>query len=494
MERRAEQLHEARRAKVEALRQAGLAPFGAHFPDRRLAGDLLTTFAERSAEELESTAPRVRVAGRVISLRPHGRAGFAHLQDGSGRIQLYLRIDDLSEASRTVWSQLDLGDIVGAEGLLMRTRTGELSVRVAELQMLTKALRPLPDKHGGLRDLEERYRSRHLDLLVNPDSRAVFEARSRVLSALRRTLESEGFLEVETPVLLPLAGGAATRPFLTYHNTLARELSLRIATELHLKRLVVGGMERVFEIGRVFRNEGLSTRHNPEFTSLEAYQAYAGYREMMDLTEQLVQAAALAACGSLQAGELDLSAPFRRTTMIAAVQEATAIDFAALPSDEAARQAVAAAGYAVEAPGRSEPTWGSLLAALFERYGEERLVQPTFVVGHPVETSPLARRDRSDPRLTERFELYVQGREIANAFSELNDPEEQRARFEAQLAQRAAGDQEAHPLDEEFLAALETGLPPTGGLGIGIDRLVMLLTGAPSIRDVILFPTLRERS
>lgn len=489
MQSREAQIHESRRAKLEALRQAGIDPFGTRFPGRRLAGDLQAAFAGTSAEQLEQAAIPVRAAGRLVSIRPHGKTGFAQIQDGTGWIQLYLRPGDLPEGDQLVWKQLDLGDIVGVDGLLMRTRTGELSIRTERLQMLTKALRPLPDKHGGLRSREERYRSRHLDLLANPDSRAVFEGRSRTIAALRRTLEAESFLEVETPVLVPLAGGAAARPFLTHHQALDRELSLRIATELHLKRLVVGGMERVYEIGRVFRNEGLSTRHNPEFTTLEAYQAYADYRDMMDLVERLIQAAALAVTGGLQVGELSFAAPFQRTTMIEAVREATGLDFAALPSDEAARQAVADAGCG-DSPGA---TWGALLADLFERHAEERLIQPTLVLGHPVETSPLAKRNPADPRLTERFELYAQGREIANAFSELNDSDEQRARFEAQLALRAAGDEEAHPLDEEFLAALENGLPPTGGLGIGVDRLVMLLTGAPSIRDVILFPTLRER-
>jgi len=492
---REELLQEARRAKVGALRQAGVDPFGSRFPDRRLMGDLLREYGAASAEELEAARHTVRVAGRVVSIRSHGKAGFAHLQDGSGRLQLYLRLPELDAQSGLIWNQLDLGDIIGADGELMRTRTGELTVKAASLTMLTKALRPLPDKHGGLKNVEQRYRARHLDLLVNPESRAVFEARTRIVSSLRRTLDELGFLEVETPVLVPLAGGAAARPFLTYHNALDRHLSLRIATELHLKRLVVGGLERVYEIGRVFRNEGISTRHNPEFTSLEAYQAYADYRDMMDLTERLVQNAALAASGSLRVGEIDLSGPFRRVTMAEVVREATGIDVLTLGSsgDEqrdarAVRAAAEAAGYAVEAT-----TWGGLLAELFEKYAEDRLVQPTFVIGHPVETSPLAKRDPADPRLTERFELYVQGRELANAFSELNDPDDQRRRFEAQLAQRQAGDEEAHPMDEDFLAALEVGLPPTGGLGIGVDRLVMLLTGAPSIRDVILFPTLRER-
>lgn len=482
---RLEQLLQVRESKLEALRARGIDPFGGPFPGRSLAAGLHAAYGT----DADLGDRPVRVAGRVVSLRPQGKAGFLHLQDGSGRIQLFLRLPDLDERSLAVWERLDLGDILGADGHLMRTRTGELTVRAGHLTLLTKALRPLPDKHAGLQDREERYRSRHLDLLTNPASRAVFEARSRVIAAIRRELESEGFLEVETPVLVPLAGGAAARPFLTYHNALERQLSLRIATELHLKQLVVGGMERVYEIGRVFRNEGLSTRHNPEFTTLEAYQAYADYRDMMDLTERLVQAAALTAAGSLQIGGLDFAGRWRRVTMIEAVREATGVDLSLALTDA---DAMAVAVVAAAANNVKATSWGAILAELFETHAEERLVQPTFVTGHPVETSPLAKRDPRDPRLTERFELYVAGREIANAFSELNDPLDQRARFEAQLAQRAAGNEEAHPLDEEFLAALEVGLPPTGGLGIGIDRLVMLLTGAQAIRDVILFPTLRD--
>lgn len=487
MSSRFDALRNARDAKLQALRKGGIDPFGAPFPGRTLAADLHAAHGDDSGESLAAAAAAVRVAGRIVSLRPQGKAGFADLQDGSGRIQLFVRLPDLDAAAATVWENLDLGDIVGVAGALMRTQTGELTVRAEQLTMLTKALRPLPDKHSGLQDREERYRSRHLDLLVNAESRAVFQARARIIAAIRRTLDESGFLEVETPVLVPLAGGAAARPFLTHHHALERDLSLRIATELHLKRLVIGGFERVYEIGRVFRNEGLSTRHNPEFTSLEVYQAYAGYREMMDLTERLVQAAAVAANGSLQAGELDFSGPWRRITMVEAVWEKTGIDFAALASDAEAVRAVRAAGYTAVAN-----TWGALLAELFDAYCESGLQQPTFVLGYPVATSPLAKRDPADPRLTERFELFVQGRELANAFSELNDPVDQRARFVAQLLERAVLDGEAHPLDEEFVAALEVGLPPTGGLGIGIDRLVMALTGAPAIRDVILFPILRD--
>lgn len=480
MQSRLEQLMQSRQMKLAALRAQGVEPFGGRFPDRQMTWEL---------HQLPCEGARTRVAGRIMNLRPQGRAGFGHIQDGTGRIQIYVVLADLAPSEQALWRSLDLGDIVGVDGALMRTRTGELTVRAQSLTLLTKALRPLPDKHAGLQDREERYRSRHLDLLFNPESRAVFEARTRVVSALRRVLDEDGFLEVETPVLVPQAGGATAKPFLTHHNALDRDLSLRIATELHLKRLVVGGLERVYEIGRIFRNEGLSTRHNPEFTSLEAYQAYADYQDMMDLTQRLVQAAARAATGGLVVADgIDLGGAWRRISMVEAVREATGIDLDAADSDEAALGAAAAAGLTVQAA-----TWGGALAELFETHAEHRLQAPTFVLGHPVETSPLARRNQHDPRLTDRFELYVQGREIANAFSELNDPVDQRARFEAQLARRLAGDEEAHPLDEEFLAALETGLPPTGGLGIGVDRLVMLVTGAAAIRDVILFPTLRTQ-
>jgi lysyl-tRNA synthetase class 2 len=484
---RFEQLQESRRLKMQALRDKNIAPFGDAFDVDQQAGALHARFANTTPDELEAAAVKVRVAGRIMSLRPQGKAGFMHIQDPTGRIQVYLSLPSLEADSLTIFENLDLGDIIGVVGTVMRTRTGELSLRGSRVTMLTKALRPLPDKHAGLTDREERYRNRHLDLIMNEESRAVFIARSRIISSFRRTLDETGFLEVETPVLVPLAGGAAAKPFLTHHNALSRDLTLRIATELHLKRLVIGGLDRVYEIGRIFRNEGLSTRHNPEFTSLEAYQAYGDYRTMMDLTEQLIKNAAIAANGNLQAGDISLEGAFARITMIEAVKQHTSIDFAALSDVADLQAAMQVAGF--KAAGN---TWGALLAAMFENYAEEHLIQPTFVIGHPVETSPLARRDPKDPRLTERFELFVAARELANAFSELTDPIDQRERFESQLALRDAGDEEAHPLDEEFLMALEVGLPPTGGLGIGIDRLVMLLTGSQAIRDVILFPTLRD--
>lgn len=486
-----DQLMEVRLAKVEALRSAGIEPFAPGFAVRDTVGAIFGSYGTMTVEQLQERPRAVAIAGRVMTNRPHGKAGFLHLQDGSGRLQVYVRQDLVSAADWTVYEQLDLGDIVGVEGHLFRTRTGELTVEAAVFRLLTKSVRPLPDKHGGLRDVEERYRNRHLDLIVNPDVRERFVARSRAVTALRRTLEEQAFLEVETPVLQTLAGGAAARPFLTHHNALDVQLAMRIATELHLKRLVVGGMERVYEIGRVFRNEGVSSKHNPEFTSLEAYQAYAGLPEMMELTQRLVQSACRAVSGGYQATyqgtQLDFGGKWRVVSMAQLVKDATGIDFLSMTTDEQAREAVASLGLKPE----PDLTWGLALQWVFEEKAEADLIQPTFVVGHPTAVSPLARRLPEDPRLADRFELYVYGREVANAFSELTDPLDQRERFEEQRRRREAGDAEAHPLDEEFLQALETGLPPTGGLGIGVDRLVMLLVDAPSIKDVILFPTMR---
>jgi lysyl-tRNA synthetase class 2 len=484
----------ARQAKLERLIELGVHPYGERFPGTVSTASLRELYPGDHPGDVSDEPVRVRIAGRVMALRPHGKAGFADLQDATGRLQIYVRSSDLPPLQWQVWELLDLGDIIGADGRLFRTRSGELTLHVEHLTFLTKSLHPLPDKWAGLQDVEERYRARYLDLIVNPKSRDVFIARSRVISAIRRHLEMEGFLEVETPVLVSQAGGASARPFVTYHNTLEQRMTLRIATELHLKRLVVGGLDRVFEIGRIFRNEGLSTRHNPEFTSLELYQAYADMHDMLDLTQVLIQTAAQAAGGTLhltyQGQPLDFSGTWPRISMAQAVQQATGIDFLALPSDEAAQQAVRAAGFTPEALA-DQPTWGFLLAGLFEQVVEPTLWQPTFITLHPVDTSPLARRYGSDPRLTERFELFIAGREIANAFSELNDPADQRARFAAQLAQHDRHDG-PRTMDEDYLRALSVGLPPTGGLGIGIDRLVMLLTDSPAIRDVILFPTLRD--
>ncbi len=476
-----------RRSKLEQLRGAGQDPFRTTRYDRsHLAADLQGHF-----EALEGQP--VRVSGRLLGLRRHGKATFADLQDVSGRIQLLFRANTLGEEGYARLDTLDLGDLVGAGGTLIRTRAGEVTVEVQEVALLAKALRPLPEKWHGLRDVEVRYRQRYLDLISNEQTRTVFQVRSRTVSSLRRFLDGRGFLEVETPTLTPIYGGALARPFVTHHNALDFDFYLRIATELYLKRLVVGGLERVYEIGRVFRNEGISTRHNPEYTLLEVYQAYADYREIMELTEQMISQAAQEARGTMtitfQGQEADLTPPWRRVSMAEIIQEKAGVPVADLESEAAIRRACAARGL----PAGPELHLSTMVNNLFEEFVQPSLVQPTFVTDYPTAISPLAKAHADDPDLTERFEAFVCGMEVGNAFSELNDPEEQRRRFEQQARAKAAGDQEAHPMDEDFLRALEYGMPPTGGLGIGIDRLVMLLTDSPSIRDVILFPLLRPQ-
>lgn len=472
----------ARRAKLEEWRGRGVDPFGGRWE--------VTHHAQEVREAFEALqGGTVRMAGRVLALRRQGRVAFCDLQDRSGRLQLFVRSGTMGEGAYADFLRLDLGDIIGISGTVMRTRAGEVSVEVDGWTLLSKSLRPLPDKWHGLRETETRYRRRYLDLIANEDVRAAFVARSHMIRSVRQTLDARGFLEVETPVLHQVASGAAARPFRTYHNALDLELHLRIALELHLKRLLVGGLERVYEIGRVFRNEGLSTRHNPEFTMLEAYQAYGDYEDMMSLTEDIVAAAALGVCGTTritwQGQEIDLTPPWRRLSMVDAVA-ARGVDVLALPAAEA-RAAARALG--VEVPETAGS--GHVLQALVEELIQPELVQPTFLLDHPVETSPLARRKPDDPRLTCRFEAVVGRMELANAFSELNDPDEQRRRFAQQAAERAAGNDEAQPIDEDFVLALEHAMPPAGGLGIGLDRLAMLLTDRPSIRDVVLFPQLR---
>jgi len=438
----------------------------------------------------------VRLAGRIMSVRIMGQASFAHLQDQSGRIQIYVRREEVGEDVYAVFKKLDLGDFLGVEGFVFTTRTGEISVHAKRLQVLAKSLRPLPlgkEKEGqswyDVTDVELRYRQRYVDLIVHEDVRRVFLTRSKMVSAIRQFLDGEGFMEVETPMLQPIPGGATARPFITYHNALDLELYLRIAPELYLKRLVVGGLEKVYEINRNFRNEGIDTQHNPEFTMLEAYQAYADFNDMMDLSERLIAHAAGVATGGLQVtyqGQaIDLTPPFARVKLYDAIETHSGIDFHALNGDGAAARAAA------ESLGvRLQPTddFPHIVDAVFKKHVRPRLIQPTFLVEYPVELSPLAKRKPDDPTLTERFQLVIGGLELENAFSELNNPLDQRERFEMQLAQRERGDEEAHPMDEDYVTALEYGLPPTGGLGIGIDRLVMLLTDQPSIRDVILFP------
>ncbi|MEB3296304.1 MAG: lysine--tRNA ligase, partial [Cyanobacteriota bacterium] len=438
----------------------------------------------------------VAVAGRVMTRRVMGKLAFFTLVDESGPIQLYLEKASLDASAPDSFAQItslvDAGDLIGVEGSLRRTDRGELSIKVKRWQMLSKSLQPLPDKWHGLADVEKRYRQRYLDLIVSPQTRETFRRRARLVSSLRRWLDDRGFLEIETPVLQSQPGGADARPFETHHNALDLPLTLRIATELHLKRLVVGGFERVYELGRIFRNEGISTRHNPEFTSVEIYQAYADYGDMMELTEQLLAHVCQEVCGATvicyQGTEIDLTPPWRRVTMHTLVEEATGLDFSQFASREQAAAAMTAQG--LEVPSLADSV-GRLLVEAFDQRVEHALVQPTFVIDYPVENSPLARAHRSKPGLVERFELFIVGRETANAFSELIDPVDQRRRLEAQQERKAAGDLEAQAVDEDFLHALEIGMPPTGGLGIGIDRLAMLLTDSPSIRDVIAFPLLR---
>ncbi|MFY9616414.1 MAG: lysine--tRNA ligase [Candidatus Dormiibacterota bacterium] len=479
--------------KLAALREAGVEPFAIRFDRSHLAADAIAEFEERekaAAKDEETRFGPVSVAGRVTRHRSQGKVAFADVVDGSGKLQIYARLDALGEAGMRLVNDLDLGDIVGASGEVFRTRRGEVSLDVAELTLLTKALRPLPDKWHGLKDPEIRFRQRHVDLIVNPDARRLLKMRSRLIRHLHAYLDDRGFEEVETPVLHRLAGGAAARPFLTHHNALDLDLALRIALELHLKRLVVGGMERVYEIGRVFRNEGVDRRHNPEFTLLELYQAYTDLDGMMELTEAMLRAATEAVLGGTEVvhGEetIDLGKRWDRQEMLDLVAGANPdVD---LQDEDAIRRRAIDIG-AVRA---DTMDWGELIFELFERSVESELVRPTFVTGFPISVSPLARRRVDDPRLAERFELFIAGQELANAFAELTDPIDQRARFEQQLALRDAGGEETHPMDEDFIAALEQGMPPTGGLGIGIDRLVMLLASEGNIREVIAFPLLRD--
>ncbi len=487
-------LYQARIHKLEELRKRGVDPFGARYEVTHHAQDILTWAGDKSKEELEAAGLRVSIAGRMLVRRGHGKASFAVLQDRTGTIQIYAKIDVLGKDGYEVFRLLDLGDFIGVEGPVFRTNRGEVTVLAERLTVLAKALRPLPEKWHGLKDVETRYRQRYLDLVVNPETRETFIARTRIIQAIRRYLDEQGFLEVETPTLHSIASGAHARPFLTHHNALDMTLHLRIALELHLKRLIVGGLERVYEIGRVYRNEGISTRHNPEFTMLELYQAYADFRDMMDLTENMIRQAALAVHKQLVIPygehEIDLNGPWRRGHMVDLIREQTGVDFWTVRTTAEARALAESHGVAV----RPEMEYGHIVNEFFEQKVEHTLIQPTFVYGHPVEISPLAKKNASDPRFADRFELFVVGREHANAFSELNDPLDQRERFLQQARERAAGNDEALQLDEDFLLAMEHGMPPTGGLGVGVDRLVMLLTNQPSIRDVLLFPLQRERA
>jgi len=475
-----------RREKSAKLLSLGINPYGEKYPDTQRAAEIISRFDAFEGRQ-------VSLSGRLMTIRGHGKASFANLQDESGQIQIYLREDDVGEESYRIFELLDIGDLLGVSGDVFRTRRGEVTVAVKKWSLLAKALRPLPEKWHGLTNVDLRYRQRYLDLIVNPEVRKVFVQRSRIVQAIRDYLNNRGFLEVETPMMHTLAGGASARPFTTYHNALEMGLYLRIATELHLKRLIVGGMEKVYELGRIFRNEGISTKHNPEFTSVEVYQANADYEDMMVLTEELVSSVAQSVCGSMQLpcqGQvLDLTPPWPRLTLLEAIRKHVSIDFVELKTDAEAVSAARQKGLAV----KDGTPRGEIINEIFEEFVEPHLFQPVFIRDYPVEVSPLAKRRSDDPAMTYRFEAFIGRSEIANAFTELTDPLDQRLRFEQQLGKRAAGDEEAHMMDEDFLQALEYGMPPTGGLGIGVDRLVMMLTDSASIRDVILFPTMRPK-
>ena len=477
--------------KLEQLRETGVTPYGTRFEVKDRAGQLIKLHGEKTRETLEQENIPCTMAGRVVALRRFGKAAFAVLQDGADRLQTYLKKDLLSEQAYTVTEQLDLGDWIGVTGHLFRTKTNELTVEVRELTFLSKALRPLPEKWHGLTDVETRYRQRYVDLIANPEIHAIFAMRSRIIAGIRAFLIERGFLEVETPMMHPIPGGATAKPFVTHHNALGVDLYLRIAPELYLKRLIVGGFPRVFEINRNFRNEGISTIHNPEFTMLEFYVSYADYHDLIILTEEMILSLALQVLGKsvieYQGKVINLTPPWRRWSYHQAILEVNKLDQTVLTD----RDKALAAAKQLNVP--VDPKWPlfNIINEIFEETVEPNLQQPTFITDYPIEISPLARRKDTNPSLTDRFELYIAGREIANAFSELNDPLDQRERFEGQAAQRAAGDEEAHLIDEDFLRALEYGMPPTAGEGIGIDRLIMLFTDQASIRDVVLFPQLR---
>jgi len=479
------ELMKVRRDKLAQLQEEGENPF-----------DVTTYNQEYHTAEIiekfdEMEGMQVSIAGRLMSKRVMGKASFFDLRDRLGKIQLYVTRDDMGEEVYKKFKKLDIGDIVGVTGEVFRTQKGEISVRTNGYTLLSKSLLPLPEKFHGLRDTDLRYRQRYVDLIMNPEVKRTFEIRSKIITAMRNYLDSKDFMEVETPMLNTIPGGAAARPFVTHHNALDIDMYMRIATELHLKRLIVGGFERVYEIGRCFRNEGMDIKHNPEYTSMEVYQAYGDYNDMMDLTENLIRYCAEQACGTTkvtyQGTEIDLS-HFERITMIDSVKKYSGVDFNEIKTDEEAQKIAKEKGLEVDP---IKNTRGDIIALFFDEYVEDNLVQPTFITDYPVEISPLAKRKPSQPELTERFEVFITGREFGNAFSELNDPIDQRARFESQVALREAGDDEANMMDDDFLTSLEYGMPPTGGLGIGVDRLVMLLTDSYSIRDVLLFPTMK---
>lgn len=482
------EMMKVRREKMEEFRAMGVPPFGHRYDVTDYAEPIKEKYVHLEGDE---EGGEVRIAGRLMAIRGHGKASFCTLNDRTGNIQVYFKIDVLGEDKyKNQFKKLDIGDIVGIRGIVFKTHRGEVTVRVEDFDLLSKSLRPLPEKFHGLQDVDIRYRQRYLDLIMNPEVRETFRKRTKIIQSIRSYLDARDYLEVETPVLSTIAGGAAARPFVTHHNALDIDLYLRIATELNLKRLVIGGFDRVYEMGRVFRNEGMDVRHNPEFTTIEFYQAYADYTDMMDITEGIVVNAAKSVLGTpvinYQGVEIDLS-KVKRISMNDAVKEATGKDFLSCKTVEEARKMADEIGV----PYEQRHGIGGILNQAFEEKVEETLMQPTFITGHPTEISPLAKRNPEDPRITDRFEFFIYGRELANGFTELNDPIDQEGRFLDQLKQREAGDDEAHVMDRDYITAMEYGLPPTGGVGIGIDRLVMLLTDAPSIRDVLLFPTMK---
>ena len=486
-----------RREKLNALYESGNNPFEiTKYDVTHRSTDAIKLYEEKESELAEGETITVRVAGRMVSRRIMGKASFAHILDGSGKIQLYVARDGVGEEPYAAFKKWDVGDIIGVEGNLFRTRTGEISLHATAITLLAKSLLPLPEKFHGLTNLEQRYRQRYVDLIVNPEVKRNFVIRSQFIKFMRNYLDNMNYIEVETPVLNTIAGGASARPFITHHNTLDIDMYMRIATELPLKRLIVGGMERVYEIGRIFRNEGMDPKHNPEFTSIELYQAYADFHDMMDIAEGIISGSAKEILGTYEVewmGEkIDLTPGWRRLTMVDAVKEYAGVDFGAITDDAEAVRAAESIG--VELADTADKTWGNALYACFDQRVEEKLIQPTFITMYPVEVSPLTKASPADPRLTERFELFICHSELANAYSELNDPIVQRERFMKQLELRDRGDDEAEMLDEDFLTAMEYGMPPTGGMGIGVDRTVMMLTGNDTIREVILFPTMKPET
>ena len=480
------QLMKVRREKLDKLREEGKDPYKiTKFERTHTSKEIVDNYDELEGKD-------VTVAGRIMAKRIMGKASFCHIQDSTGKIQSYVSINDLGEESYKQFKEDDIGDIIGITGFVFKTRTGEISIHAKEVTLLSKSLRPLPEKFHGLKDTDLRYRQRYVDLIVNPEVKDTFIKRTEIIKEIRRILDEKQYIEVETPILNTIAGGASARPFITHHNTLDIDMYLRIATELYLKRLIVGGFDRVYEIGRIFRNEGMDIKHNPEFTTIELYQAYANLEDMMNLTEELVSKTAQKVLGTMkityQGQEIDLTPSWKRVTMIDAIKEVTGVDFNTITTDEEAMEAAKKAGVPVDP---IKTTRGDIIAAFFDEKVEETLIQPTFIYEYPIENSPLAKKMPEDERMTQRFELFIGGREYANAFSELNDPIDQYERFLNQVKQREAGDDEANMMDTDFVTALEYGMPPTGGMGMGIDRLVMLLTDEASIRDVLLFPTMK---